>query len=655
MGTRHADRRSTFGIRGQVLALSAVPLVFLITLLVLMTFFDRISEQNAIWARRSTSILAESDRVFNLLDAEGRAVTTYLRSHRRDALAPFESSAAALPATLATLRQLVTGDADQAQRFSVYERQTAEVAGLVRRYRDAAVRGDKATLREVQTSPKIMARLVAWRTTKTTFEERERKVSLDRFNAARARAAPLRKAMLVCAVLGVTLTLAVAALFGLRLARRLRRLTENAPRYAAGEPTAPIGGTDEIAAIDATYRELTSRLQRTLAEKEAALAAYRREHDVASTLQRALLPQEFPALPGLRVDAAYVPAGDGSEVGGDWYDVFALSPTTIGISMGDVAGHGIRAASRMGAVRQSIRTAARAADDPAVVLRHVNRVLCADEADVFVTAFFAVFDLALRTFHYALAGHPAPMVVGASGEVTLLSGEGLVLGVDAHARFESYATRIEPGAGIVLYTDGLVELNHDLIAGTEQLERAVRAEMLAPSANIADGIQRNVFGATKPRDDSAVLFVGAAAAVAPRQPQTWSFDAFDEAAATRVKRALLWQLAGFGSREWNLGAIEAIYGELASNVRRHTPGPARVALEARGDEAILHVEDRGAPFALAGATCPDVFAERGRGLFMINALAVDARVERIADGNRVSVVLPRIARETALVLEPVPA
>ncbi len=81
-------------------------------------------------------------------------------------------------------------------------------------------------------------------------------------------------------------------------------------------------------------------------------------------MQRALLPQDFPVRAGLRIDAAYVSAGEGADIGGDWYDVFALSETAIGISVGDVAGHGLRAASRMGAVRQSIRTAARADDDP---------------------------------------------------------------------------------------------------------------------------------------------------------------------------------------------------------------------------------------------------------------------------------------------------
>ncbi len=204
----------------------------------------------------------------------------------------------------------------------------------------------------------------------------------------------------------------------------------------------------------------------------------------------------------------------------------------------------------------------------------------------------------------------------------------------------------------------MIEVERDVIRGTRQLEAAVRAELLAPSANVAEGIQRRIFEHAKPHDDSAVLFVGTApvgASVlgAPRQPerQEWAFDAGDEAAAARVKRAFLWRLAGFGSREWDLDAIESIYGELASNVRRHTPGAATVVLEQCCGEAVLHVEDRGAPFSMDHVECPDVLAESGRGLFMIQALALAAEVARTAEGNRVSVVLPRTAAATPLQLK----
>jgi serine phosphatase RsbU (regulator of sigma subunit)/anti-sigma regulatory factor (Ser/Thr protein kinase)/CHASE3 domain sensor protein len=635
--------------------LSIVPLVFLIALLVLTTLFQRASDQSARSAQRSTSVLAESDRIFNLLDAESRAIAAYVKTHRRQALAPFAPSAAAMPGTLRTLGGLVADEPDQARLFRTYARQTDDVAAIVRQYRDAALSGNAAALKSIQTSPAITARLTAWRATKTAFEERERAHAIQRSSDARVRFQPIRRGMFACAALGVLTTLSVALLFGLRLARRLRRLAVNAPRYAAGEPTTPIAGRDEIASIDRIYRDLTARLQRTLGEKEAALAAYEREHRVSSTLQRALLPQDFPLLPGLRIDAAYVPAGDGADIGGDWYDVFALSETAVGISVGDVAGHGLRAASRMGSVRQSIRTAARADDDPSVVLGHVNRVLCADESDAFVTAFFGVFDLAAGALNYAIAGHPPPLAVRESGEMELLGGDGLVLGVDPHAHFDAYRSAVGVGSSIVFYTDGLIEVEHDVIRGTRALEDAVRAELLEPSANVAEGIQRRIFERSKPHDDSAVLFVGTAPVAAPARPErhVWSFDATDEVAAARVKRAFLWRLAGFGSREWDLAAIEAIYGELASNIRRHTPGAATIFLEQRGSEAILRVEDRGAPFSMDGVACPDLLAESGRGLFMIRELALDVQVERTetGSGNCVSVVLPRTASEAPLVLK----
>ena len=100
--------------------------------------------------------------------------------------------------------------------------------------------------------------------------------------------------------------------FGFSIVQRLQLLAESAQRLGSGAPSEPIEGDDEIAALDRVYHVMTHRIQR--------------EHAVASVLQKALLPHDLPAMPGLRIDAAYTPAARESEVGGNWYDVFALSP-----------------------------------------------------------------------------------------------------------------------------------------------------------------------------------------------------------------------------------------------------------------------------------------------------------------------------------------
>jgi hypothetical protein len=117
-----------------------------------------------------------------------------------------------------------------------------------------------------------------------------------------------------------------------------------------------------------------------------------RELEEATVLQLALLPQRLPDVSGLRMDFAYVPAAAHGKVGGDWFDVFPITPDLLGISVGDVAGHGLQAASTMGMLRQTMRVAARMEHLPSRVLRQVNRSLCAEDPGALATALFATLD-----------------------------------------------------------------------------------------------------------------------------------------------------------------------------------------------------------------------------------------------------------------------
>ena len=103
---------------------------------------------------------------------------------------------------------------------------------------------------------------------------------------------------------------------------------------------------------------------------------------------------------------------------------------------------------------------------------------------------------------------------------------------------------------------------------------------------------------------------------------------------------MLWQFAGLASTAPEFGEIEAILGELLSNVVRHSPGQAAITLEPRSGELVLHVDDCGEPFALNGRPNANLLAENGRGLLIVKAFARDLEVKRTARGNRVSAVLP---------------
>jgi anti-sigma regulatory factor (Ser/Thr protein kinase) len=297
----------------------------------------------------------------------------------------------------------------------------------------------------------------------------------------------------------------------------------------------------------------------------------------------------------------------------------------------------------MGTARLAIRTAARIESEPAAILHHANRVLCADEPNIVVTAFVGILDLTNGSFTYAVAGHPAPIHVTPGGAtLEFLHGDGLVLGVDPQTRFEQQEYRVSEGSGLVFYTDGIVEVQRDYFKGMEVFTDAVRAESRGTSDNIAEAIQRRVLTRTQPRDDCALLFLGVTAleaAPASKQPRTWTIDAREEGAARRLKRALLWHLGENANGASDFGAVELIVGELLGNVARHTDGEAKVTLVYNDGTATLHVSDTGAPFQPRDEM-PDLYAEGGRGLSLVRSVSRDMKIDRVENGNRVSVVLP---------------
>lgn len=187
---------------------------------------------------------------------------------------------------------------------------------------------------------------------------------------------------------------------------------------------------------------------------------------------------------------------------------------------------------------------------------------------------------------------------------------------------------------MLLYTDGVVENTRDYVRGMKALTEALRAEARS-APNVAQAIQERVLAGAPAHDDAAMLFIGIDELGRQPVPQRyeWDFDARSEDASRRVKRAMLWRLP----REAQSTA-EIIFGELISNVARHTPGHARLSLESQDGEATLSVFDYGRPFEISSAA-PDMLAESGRGLLIISAIARDFAVERTLHGNCVRATL----------------
>jgi len=177
---------------------------------------------------------------------------------------------------------------------------------------------------------------------------------------------------------------------------------DGAERVLLGEAKMYVGPNREPLRMVGTVQDVT----------EARKAE--REHRIAETLQRGLPPDRLPEVPGLALAARYVPAGADIAVGGDWYDVVELPSGHLGLAIGDVAGHGPRAASTMGQLRMALRAYALEEPSPAEVVNRLDRLVSRLLASEIVTLVYLVLDLDSVMVRFANAGHPPPLVVGSS-------------------------------------------------------------------------------------------------------------------------------------------------------------------------------------------------------------------------------------------------
>jgi serine phosphatase RsbU (regulator of sigma subunit) len=186
---------------------------------------------------------------------------------------------------------------------------------------------------------------------------------------------------------------------------------------------------------------------------------FRHRSAVAEALQGSLLPARLPDIPGLDLSAAYVPAGEGLEVSGDFYDVFPVRGGWA-ITVGDVCGKGQEAAAMTAAARHAIRVIAHWSPDPVETLAKVNEVILAgDYEDRFVTAKLAYLRWDGDRVHVVLAsaGHPGPVVVRPDGRVEVLGGGSLPLGLFPDAEPERTELELGPGDLLFFYSDGVTE------------------------------------------------------------------------------------------------------------------------------------------------------------------------------------------------------
>ena len=238
---------------------------------------------------------------------------------------------------------------------------------------------------------------------------------------------------------------------------------------------------------------------------------YERERTTATELQESLLPPHLPEIPGLDVAAMYVPFGDGIVVGGDLYDLFAAGADRWLALIGDVCGHGSRAAAIGNSVRHAVRVAAMHDPRPSRVLDVVDRILLdrADDAE-FCTACVVALERDGDGFRLVAssAGHPLPIVVRADGDLEPVGAHGTLLGAFDDATRRDVVGRLHVGDTLVLFTDGLEERRcGDAFFGDDAFATVMRASAGASADELVERLRVALrdFGTAAFADDVAVL------------------------------------------------------------------------------------------------------------------------------------------------------
>jgi PAS domain S-box-containing protein len=263
------------------------------------------------------------------------------------------------------------------------------------------------------------------------------------------------------------------------------------------------------------YDEADVRLLADLAARAAIpidnARLYAREHYAAVTLQRSLLPRDIPAVEGLEIAYRYQPAIQAAEIGGDWFDVIPVEQGKVTLIVGDVTGHGIRAAAIMGQLRTTGAALARLGCPPGQIISQLSDMVAGQGDEAGATCLHAVYDPRTRRCQLTSAGHPPPVLRHPDGTTELVDlPPGLLLGAGP-ADHPALDRELPPGSILAMYTDGLIERpGEDIAVGLSRVARALAEGPVESLDDLCDSMLARL--APHPRDDIALLLARTTAA-----------------------------------------------------------------------------------------------------------------------------------------------
>jgi serine phosphatase RsbU (regulator of sigma subunit)/anti-sigma regulatory factor (Ser/Thr protein kinase) len=357
---------------------------------------------------------------------------------------------------------------------------------------------------------------------------------------------------------------------------------------------------------------------------------FEQERHIAETLQRSLLPEQLPQIPGMDVAVRYLPAGAGMEVGGDWFDMLELGDGRVVVAMGDVVGRGVRAAALMGKLRTSLEAYAFDGRSPEEVVERLHLLMERQHRAEMATLLYVVIEPDRASAELASAGHMPLLIRSPNGEARFAARDvSPPLGALPFVRFEAFRVDVEPGSALVLFTDGLVEVRGTSIElRLEELRRTVEAGPSAPDA-LCDALLEQMLGHKEPQDDVALLVLGVSSL--PVQGFTLDLPAEPEALSS-VRQSLDRWLTEAGTSRRDVHAIKVACGEACANAIEHAyrPGDAAFRIEASrvDSDVLIVVRDFGGWREPRGT-------DRGRGLPLMEALMDSVQVAPSSQGTTV--------------------
>ncbi|MFF3012832.1 SpoIIE family protein phosphatase [Streptomyces sp. NPDC057939] len=427
-------------------------------------------------------------------------------------------------------------------------------------------------------------------------------------------------------------------------------------------------------------RSVLTTVARMLAQALQRAGVAESERELTTGLQRSMMPQLGPEVPGMTIAARYVPTGGGLQVGGDWYDMIPLPSGRFALVIGDVQGHDVRAAGLMGQLRIAVRAYASEGHRPDAVLSRASRFLAGlcssqereeeagqDLGPRFATCLYVECDPETGMLEVARAGHPDPAVRMADGTVLLRpTAGGLPLGIIPDTDYPTTRFVLEPGETMMLCTDGLIETGgHDHDTGWARLRTILESDPPQPAGGdatapgsahlerMADLLVQAVHGpsshhttgplADRREDDIAVVLLcregpGCGCGTPPAQPvrparRTMLTVAQAEPGRIAGARRQIQEFLHDWADPDQVDSAVLMVSEMVTNVLVHTDGDALLVAEAAGDLGArrLRVEVADGSDELPHKRQPGEMASSGRGVLLMEMLAdawgVDPRGE----------------------------